>query len=367
MPTTRPPNRQPPRPFLGRCQWCRTQGHTVLQCPTFQQVLPQTQQRPSSWMPRPPISWQPQAHPTMTSQAPASDWLLDSGASHHVTSDLSNLSLHAPYTGTDDIMIGDGTGLPITHSGFKTLSTPSHTFTLDNILCAPDMKKNLISISKFCETNNVSIEFLSKLFLVKDLRTGATLLKGPTKDGVYVWPQSCHSNHRSPPLLAFSSIKTTPSAWHQRLGHPSLSIFRYLVSKFNLELSSPSEVSFNCNSCHCNKSHKLPFSVSTLSSSAPLEIIFSDVWTSPIVSVDCYKYYVIFVDHFTKYIWFYPLKRKSHVADVFVRFKSLVENFFHTKIVTFYSDNGGEFQALTPFLQKKWHLTPHFTPAYTRT
>ncbi|KAE8697600.1 hypothetical protein F3Y22_tig00110621pilonHSYRG00550 [Hibiscus syriacus] len=33
-------------------------------------------------------------------------WLLDSGASHHVTADLGNLLLHAPYDGPDDTEIG---------------------------------------------------------------------------------------------------------------------------------------------------------------------------------------------------------------------------------------------------------------------
>jgi len=78
----------------------------------------------------------------------------------------------------------------------------------------------------------------------------------------------------------------------------------------------------------------------------PLELIFSDVWTSPLYSLDAFKYYVIFVDHFTKYIWFYPLRKKSEVKPTFIRFKALVENYFKTKIMTIYSDNGGEYIAL---------------------
>ncbi|PON75187.1 hypothetical protein PanWU01x14_045390 [Parasponia andersonii] len=44
-----------------------------------------------------------------TTNSPA--WLLDSGASYHVTSNLSNLSLHTPYIGSNDVMIVDGSGL----------------------------------------------------------------------------------------------------------------------------------------------------------------------------------------------------------------------------------------------------------------
>ena len=96
----------------------------------------------------------------------------------------------------------------------------------------------------------------------------------------------------------------------------------------------------------------------------PLQIIFFDVWTSLIISHDGYKYYVIFVDHFTKYIWFYPLKRKSDVQTVFKRYKAIVEKYFQQNIVSLYLDNGGEYIALKTFLFENGisHLT---TPPHT--
>lgn len=84
-------------------------------------------------------------------------------------------------------------------------------------------------------------------------------------------------------------------------------------------------------------------------------------------SYDKFKYYVIFVDHFTKYVWFYPLKKKSDTYDVFLRFRALVENFFKRRIVQFFSDNGGEFEKLTPYLSSNGisHLTsPPHTPEH---
>ncbi|RVW17904.1 Retrovirus-related Pol polyprotein from transposon RE1 [Vitis vinifera] len=289
-PTNTRDNRSPARPFLGRCQWCSTQGHVVSRCPLFRQQFPQVQppSRPgNSSQSRPPAPWQAQANVT-TTIPPNTTWLLDSGASHHVTTDLHNLALHSPFDGTDEIMIGDGSGLPISHTGSTSLTTPSHSFTLSNVLCVPTMKRSA---------------------------HGAILLQGRTKDDV----------------------------------------------------SRPSNFNFNCNSCQCNKSHKLPFSTSTLSTSSPLEVIFTDIWTSLVYSTDNFKYYVIFVDHFTKYIWLYPLKRKSDTHDVFVRFKALVEKFFNRPIITLYSDNGGEYQALSSFLTINGvsHLTsPPHTPEH---
>ena len=178
--------------------------------------------------------------------------------------------MHTPYNGSDDIMIGDGSGLSITHTGSSSLHTTHNIFKLNNVLYVPTMKKNLISISQFGTSNNVSIEFLPTALLVKDIQTGITLLKGNTKDGVYEWPVS-------PPLLAFSSLKTTLSEWHQRLGHPALKILKQIVSENKLDFSSSLSNTFPCNACLSNKSHKLSFSKSTIVSSQPLETIFSDV------------------------------------------------------------------------------------------
>ena len=205
-------------------------------------------------------------------------------------------------------MVRDGTDLPISHTGYVSLSTSHSIFQLNDVLCVPSIKKNLISIYQFCTSNDVSVEFFPHKFQVKDLCTKTPLHQGPMKDGVYEWPQNLNS---TPPLLAFSTIKTSSSCWHQRLGHPAFPILQYIVKNNNLE-SSVSH-NFSCNACSCNKAHRLPFYQSTLSTTTPLEIIFSDVWTSPILSIDNFKNYVVFIDHHTKYIWFYPLKAKSEV------------------------------------------------------
>lgn len=114
----------------------------------------------------------------------------------------------------------------------------------------------------------------------------------------------------------------------------------------------------------CSESHKLPFYESSITSYVPLELIYSDVWTSLILSFDGYKYYVIFVDHFTKYIWLYLLKHKSDVFATFIAFKALAEHFFKAKITILYSDNKAEYIALRHFLITHGitHLT---TPSHT--
>lgn len=68
---------------------------------------------------------------------PASQlWLFDTGASHHVTSHFNNLQQPSACGGPDDIHLGDGSGLQITHTGTTSLTSASQKFHLDNIMCS---------------------------------------------------------------------------------------------------------------------------------------------------------------------------------------------------------------------------------------
>ena len=146
------------RPYLDYCQVYRIQGHIAKWCPSFRLVLINTSTSISPTSNKPSATpWQPRAH--YASNTPShTSWLLDNGASHYVTIDLHNLSMHTPYNGLDDIMISDGSGLSITHTGSSSFHTPHNTFKLNNVLYVPAMKKNLISISQFCTSNNVSLK-----------------------------------------------------------------------------------------------------------------------------------------------------------------------------------------------------------------
>ena len=225
----------------------------------------------------------------------------------------------------------------------------------------------VLPVSELCKTNKVSIEFFDSCFHVKDQLTGIILMSVLNKERVYEWP-SLSSLIKSP--LVFASRSTSTSAWHQRLGYPSFRILQYILNKNSLTVT-PNKFDSFYNSCACHKSHRLPFAENSLSSSKPLELIYTNVWSpAPITYHDNFRFYVIFMDHFTKYIWFYPMKQKSDVYDIFINFKILVENFFKTSIIFVFSYGGGEFIKLKPFFSKCRisHLTsPPYTPEHNGT
>ncbi|GKU94440.1 hypothetical protein SLEP1_g7936 [Rubroshorea leprosula] len=159
------------RPTTQACQLCHNSGHFAHNC-SFYQV----QQHPSH------------ANFASSPNTASEDWLLDSGATHHVTTNLANLALHFEYLGPDELQIGDGTGLKITHVGDTTLPTSSTSFTLRNVLCVPSVSKNLISVSQLCKHTNAIVEFHPDYFLVKDRSTRVTMLRDPNIHGVYQLP-----------------------------------------------------------------------------------------------------------------------------------------------------------------------------------
>jgi hypothetical protein len=122
----------------------------------------------------------------------------------------------------------------------------------------------------------------------------------------------------------------------------------------HLPLCGPVNKHSVCESCQLGKSKQLPFSLSSRWTKSPLELIHSDVWTSPVPSLSGCRFYVVFIDDYSRYFWLYPIINKSDIFQCFVKFKLLVEKQFSAVIKQFQSDNGGEYTSnqFKPFLSQ---------------
>ena len=113
------------------------------------------------------------------------------------------------------------------------------------------------------------------------------------------------------------------------------------------------------------KSHQLPYSRSNSESKAPLELIYSDVWGPGPVSVGRQKYYVSFIDDFSKFSWIYLLKNKSDVFEKFHLFQQHVERLFDRKILAMQTDWGVNTKSSIPFLSTLGSLITFPAPTLT--
>ena len=100
-----------------------------------------------------------------------------------------------------------------------------------------------------------------------------------------------------------------------------------------------------CTSCQLAKSHRLPFPQSVSRALHPFELVHSDLWgPSPITSITSVKYFILFIDDFSRFSWFYLLKSKDEAYNAYLQFQTLIKTQFNTVIKKIRSDWGGEFR-----------------------
>jgi histone deacetylase 1/2 len=187
--------------------------------------------------------------------------------------------------------------------------------------------------------NDSFMEYHPNFFLVKDRAMKEVLLGGRSVQGLYPVPSS-PSLPSSSSRQGLSGVKLSVDHWHRRLGHRQISVVESVLRTNNIACARPHEPSV-CDACQQAKIHKLPFARSLHSTKAPLELVHSDVWGPAVKSVGGFRYYVSFVDDFTRFSWIYLLKRKSNVESAFYSFQAYVERQLDTKIRMFQSDWGG--------------------------
>ncbi|XP_020167897.1 uncharacterized protein [Aegilops tauschii subsp. strangulata] len=272
---------------------------------------------------------------SLTTQDAGNDWIFDSRASCHMSASSASLSALHPSILVPSITLGDGSSVPVTGVGTSFLSPSRSPLLLREVLVAPALIKNLISVRHFTIDNQVSVEFDPYGLSVKDLRTKMELARFDSLGDLY----TVHDATTPTPHAMLASI----TLWHRRLGHPNSTTTTTLLNEFQLPHARDSHDASLCHACQLGQLVRLPFSASTTSSSFPFELVHCDLWTSPTPSVSGFKYYLVVLDDYSHFIWTFPLRAKSDVHSVFVNFQHYVYTHFSLPIRFLQCDNGREF------------------------
>lgn len=78
---------------------------------------------------------------------------------------------------------------------------------------------------------------------------GEIMLQGPSKAGLYPIYLKHFSSNKSHSLVAFIGVKAPVSVWHNRLGHPSSSVFQHLLRHSQLSVSGSQRQESLCEPC----------------------------------------------------------------------------------------------------------------------
>jgi hypothetical protein len=208
-----------------------------------------------------------------------SEWVLDSGASHHMSLDSSSFTFVSPLSSIP-IMTVDGIHMPLT--GVGSVITPH--LSLPNVYLIPKLKLNLASVGQICDSGDYLVMFSGSFCCVQDLQSQKLIRTSRRENELYILDElkmSVAAVAAAPTTVDLSSFHLSLSSssfylWHSRLGHVSSSRLRFLASTGALGNLKTCDIS-DCSGCKLAKFSALPFNQSIYVSSSPFDLIHSDV------------------------------------------------------------------------------------------
>jgi len=162
-----------------------------------------------------------------------SEWVLDSGASHHMSPDSSSFTSVSPLSSIP-VMTADGTPMPLANVG--SVVTPH--LSLPNVYLIPKLKLNLASVGQICDSSDYLIMFSGSFCYVQDLQSQKLIGTGRRENGLYILDElkvPAAAAAATTTTVDLSSFRLSLSSssfylWHSRLSHVSSSRLRFLAS-----------------------------------------------------------------------------------------------------------------------------------------
>lgn len=199
----------------------------------------------------------------------------DSGASHHIVSDINYVRDIRP-SDTKRVVLGGGECHDVIGEGEVWLSGgPRGLVMLRSVLCVPSMEVNLLSGFVATETGHECRQ-TGDVCSVIDAR-GNVVLTGRKEDRLYTL--DCDIMHKDAVLPAEGQAHAVVSAgtWHRRLGHPGALGLKKMAAEAELEGVTAAEHDPTCEVCMRAKQAREPFSRSTTQTTEVMQLLHTDL------------------------------------------------------------------------------------------
>jgi Reverse transcriptase (RNA-dependent DNA polymerase)/gag-polypeptide of LTR copia-type/Integrase core domain/GAG-pre-integrase domain len=280
-------------------------------------------------------------------------WLIDSGASVHMTSCKDAMEEYKSIP-IPNISIGDKTKLQIVGSGNVTIAIMVDErvvkCTIRNVLHVPSLGYNLLSVGAM-EAKGMTASFGGGICSI--FACSKKVAQGTRVGNIYMLDAAADT---SISCTATISMET----WHARLGHSNFRGIANMISTNTITGIDPKVCKSNlsqCEACIYGKSHRIPFEHPKANrASGLLDLVHSDVCgPMQVPSMGGSRYFVTFTDDHSKWSDVFCMKMKSEVLECFRIWQKLAECHTGCKIRTIRSDDGGEYLSRA----FKDHLTEH--------
>lgn len=266
-------------------------------------------------------------------------WYLDSACSNHLTREKDKFKeLDETYKAT--VRLGDDKEIQIEGIGTIAVSINGKEKMVQNVFYAPSLAHNLLSVGQLVEYG-YSVLFENNTCVVKK-KTGAILLQGKmTKNRMFPIDFSCKEIYG---MIINKQDET--EVWHQRYGHLYVKGLQLLANKEMVKgLPKIQESEHLCKGCALGKQTRRSFPIGKAKrAKEKLELVHADI-CGPMrtESHAGSKYFLLFIDDYTRMCWIYFLVFKLEAFDCFKKFKAMTERQCNEKLKTLRTDRGGEF------------------------
>ncbi|KAG7564376.1 Ribonuclease H-like superfamily [Arabidopsis suecica] len=274
-------------------------------------------------------------------------WWIDSGANVHVTNSLQGfLTIQNINPSENYLFMGNRDRVPVEAIGtYRLIMDSGFCLDLFQTLYVPSISRNLVSLSKLdlAGFKSTQGDGCFNLFLNSN-RIGSGILV----DGLYMLILADQHFETHLTLQDKSGVKGKTCRkdsyylWHKRLGHISSERIKRLVKDGvipNVDFTNIKE----CIDCIKGKQTKHTKKGATRSTQL-LEIIHTDICGPfDVPSFGGEKYFITFIDDYSRYCYLYLLHEKSQSVDAAKTFITEVERQLDRKVKIIRSDRGGEF------------------------
>ncbi|KAJ4813156.1 polyprotein [Rhynchospora pubera] len=239
------------------------------------------------------------------------------------------------------VSFGDASKVKVEGQGkvLIQLKNGSETF-ITNVYYVPDMKSNILSLGQLLELG-YTVVMKDKTLYLRDKNDRLIAQVEMTKNRMF---KLNLMNVQAKCLKACVVDKSW--LWHLRFGHLNFGGLKELSKKSMVKgLPHIENCDKFCEGCVLGKHPKSSFpKEASYRAKKPLELIHTDI-CGPITpnSLGKHRYFITFVEDFSRRTWVYFLKEKSEAFAVFKKFKVLVEKLNGNYIKAVRSDRGGEY------------------------